>query len=85
MLRVGVNGVNLCAHVEEGETLEAGSLVSPSATGVVGRELEPMLHEERLPVRNAGEDAVASLYRTRFAGAGMSNEQALEHDNEWYV
>jgi Zn-dependent peptidase ImmA (M78 family) len=80
-----VNGVNLCAHVEEGETLEAVHWYLLPLLEWLAENWNPMLHEERLPVRNAGEGAVASLYRTRFAGGGLSNEQALEHDNEWYV
>jgi hypothetical protein len=71
--------------VEEGETLEAVHWYLLPLLEWLAENWNPMLQEERLPVRNAGEHTVASLYRTRFAGAGLSNEHALEHDNEWYV
>ena len=80
-----VNGMNLCAHVEEGETLEAVHWYLLPLLEWLAANWNPMLHEERLPVRNAAEDAVSSLYRTRFAGEGVSTDQALEHDDEWYA
>lgn len=81
---VWVNGANLCAHVEEGETVEAVHWYLLPLLEWLASNWNPMLHEERPPVRNAGEDAVASLYRTRFAAAGLSQERALERDNDWY-
>jgi Zn-dependent peptidase ImmA (M78 family) len=80
-----VNGMNLCAHVEEGETLEAVHWYLLPLLEWLAANWNPMLHEERLPIRNAGEDAVSSLYRTRFAGEGVSKDRAIEHDNEWYA
>lgn len=81
---VWVNGANLCAHVEEGETVEAVHWYLLPLLEWLASNWNPMLHEERPPVRNAGEDAVASLYRTRFPSATLSREGALEHDNQWY-
>jgi Zn-dependent peptidase ImmA (M78 family) len=81
---VWVNGANLCAHVEEGETVEAVHWYLLPLLEWLASNWNPMLHEERLPVRNAGADAVASLYHTRFAVAGLSAERALERDSEWY-
>ncbi len=82
---VWINGANLCAHVEEGETVEAVHWYLLPLLEWLASNWNPMLHEERPPVRNAGEDAVASLYRTRFAGATANKERALEHENEWYA
>jgi hypothetical protein len=82
---IWVNGANLCAHVEEGETVEAVHWYLLPLLEWLASNWNPMLHEERPPVRNAGEDAVSSLYRTRFASATLSKERALEHEMEWYA
>lgn len=83
-LEIWVNGANLCAHVEEGEVLDAVHWYLLPLLEWLSSNWDPLLHEERLPVRNAGEDAVASLYRTRFPAAGLTEERALSHEEGWY-
>lgn len=81
---IWIQGANVCAHIEEGETVEAVHWYLLPLLEWLASNWNPLFHEERLPVRNAAEDAVASLYRTRFAGAGLDRERALERDEEWY-
>jgi len=79
-----VRGTNLCAHVEEGETLDSVHWYLLPLLEWLVANWNPLLHEERLPVRNAGEDAVGSLYRTRFPAPGIARDHALQHEQEWY-
>lgn len=79
-----VNGANVCAHVEEGERLDAVHWYLLPLLEWLTANWNSMLHEERLPIRNAGVDAVESLYRTRFPPAGVSEDRALEFEQEWY-
>jgi hypothetical protein len=81
---IWVDGTNICAHIEEAETVDGVHWYLLPVVEWLVAHWNPMLHEERLPIRNAGEDAVASLYRTRFPGAGLSRPRALEHDVAWY-
>jgi Zn-dependent peptidase ImmA (M78 family) len=82
---IWIRGANLCAHVEEGEALDAVHWYLLPLLEWLVDNWNALLHEERLPVRNAGQDAVASLYRTRFPAASLSEDSALAHDEDWYA
>lgn len=81
---IWVHGANLCAHLEEGEALEAVHWYLLPLLEWLTDNWNAMLHEGRLPVRNAGEDSVRSLYQTRFPAAGLSADRALAHEEDWY-
>jgi len=82
---IWIQGANLCAHIEEGEALDAVHWYLLPLLEWLAENWNALLHEERLPVRNAGQDAVASLYRTRFPPASLSDAQALAHEDDWYA
>lgn len=83
-LQIWVAGQNLCAHVDQGEVLQASHwYLLPFLEWVAGN-WNPLLHEERLPNRNAGETAVASLSRTRIAPPLASEDEILPWEEEWF-
>lgn len=61
-----VDGRNLCAHSEEGERIESVHWYLLPLMEWLARNWNSLLHEERLPVKNVGGNAWASLRRTRF-------------------
>ena len=76
-----VKGRNLCAHQEEGERLDyAHWYLLPLIEWFV-RQWNPLLHEERLPARNAADTAWASLGETRFPPMAVEFEE--ERANAW--
>lgn len=83
-LELWLNGANVCAHVEDGETVQAVHWYLLPLLEWLTTNWDPLLHEERLPIRNAGEDAVDSLYRTRFPDRRLSGADALTHDERWF-
>jgi len=65
--QIWVEGQNLCLHLEEGEQVEAVHwyllpLLEWLATG-----WDALLHEERLPMKNAGQMVVGASGHTRAA------------------
>lgn len=84
-LELWVEGKNLCAHVEEGETLDAVHWYLLPLLEWLAANWNALLHEERLPIRNAGEDAVDGLYRTRFAPDRGQRATALDLAEHWYA
>lgn len=82
-MEVWVKGKSLCSHVEEGE-------LSPSVHWYLLPVLEwlthnwdPLLHEERLPNRNAGDDAWKSLSETRFPPQIYDRDAEDEWRRQW--
>ena len=84
-----VDGRNLCTHSEEGERIESVHWYLLPLMEWLARNWNPLLHEERLPVKNAGGNAWASLRRTRFPPAAVegmpktlvTGDEALPHIN----
>ena len=73
-----VDGRNLCAHSEEGERIESVHWYLLPLMEWLARNWNPLLHEERLPVKNEGGNAWASLRSTRFPPAAMAMDADLE-------
>jgi len=48
-IQVWVDGINLCSHLDQGETLQASHWYLLSALEWLAAEWNPLLHEERLP------------------------------------
>jgi len=84
-LEIWLDGVNLCAHVEEGESVQGVHWYLLPLLEWLAANWNPMLHEERLPVRNADRDAASSLYRTRFSPDGLSEAASLQNEEEWFA
>ena len=81
-----VDGRNLCAHSEEGERIESVHWYLLPLMEWLARNWNPLLHEERLPVKNGGGNAWASLRSTRFPPAAMAMDVDLEArwDERWH-
>ena len=81
-----VDGRNLCAHSEEGERIESVHWYLLPLMEWLARNWNPLLHEERLPVKNEGGNAWASLRRTRFPPAAVAMDVDLEAawEEQWH-
>ena len=75
--QIWAEGRNLCAHLEEGERIDSVHWYLLPLIEWFSRHWDPLLHEERLPVKNAGDTAWESLRATRFP------PPAVEADEQW--
>lgn len=81
-LQLWVEGRNLCAHMEEGERLEFVNWYLLPLIEWFANNWNPLLHEERLPVRNVAASAWESLQETCFPPRPVEADEALA--NEWH-
>jgi hypothetical protein len=72
--QIWVDGHNLCAHHEEGELVDSVHWYLLGLLEWLVDHWDPILHEERLPARNAGECAWESMVRTRFPPRAVEAE-----------
>lgn len=80
---VWVDGHNLCAHTEQGERVDAVHwYLLPLLEWIVGH-WDPLLHEERLPVRNAAATAWPALRETRLPPPGLTDRTADAQQEDW--
>ena len=73
--QVWVQGRNLCAHREEGERIDSVHWYLLPLLEWFARNWEPLLHEERLPAKNAGDTAWESLRATRFPPSAIEDDE----------
>jgi Zn-dependent peptidase ImmA (M78 family) len=83
-LQMWVKGQNLCAHVDQGEFIQGVHWYMLPFLEWVADSWNPLLHEERLPNRNVGDNAVESLAITRNAPTLASEVDISEWEQEWY-
>lgn len=83
-LQLWVKGQNLCAHVDQGEFIQGVHWYMLPFLEWVASSWNPLLHEERLPNRNVGDNAVESLAITRNAPALASEVDISEWEQVWY-
>ena len=83
--QIWVEGRNLCAHREAGARIESAHWYLLPLIEWFVEHWNPLLHEERLPARNLGDTAWASLRATRFPPAAIENDerQARDWDEAW--
>ena len=81
-----VDGRNLCAHSEEGERIESVHWYLLPLMEWLARNWNPLLHEERLPVKNEGRNAWAALRSTRFppAALAMDADRVAIWEEHWH-
>ncbi len=79
-----VNGNNLCAHITQGETLESVHWYLLPLLEWLVESWDPLLHEERLPIRNVANEASAASFETRFAPLFGPQNQSLAWEQEWF-
>jgi Zn-dependent peptidase ImmA (M78 family) len=83
-LQLWVEGQNLCAHVDQAETLSSVHWYLLPFLEWLADSWDPLLHEERLPVRNSGDDAASALFETKFAPILADNVASLQWEEEWF-
>ena len=83
--QIWVDGRNLCAHREEGERVESVHWYLLPLLEWFARHWDSLLHEERLPARNAGDIAWESLYETCFPPPAIEENErkASKWEREW--
>ena len=80
---IWVHGENMCAHIEQGEIVAAAHwYLLPFIEWLVDN-WDPLLHEERLPLANAGLSAAESLSRTRTPPLSLHGVDDLAWLDAW--
>ena len=82
--QIWVGGRNLCAHLEEGERMDSVHWYLLPLIEWFALNWNPLLHEERLPVRN-DDTAWTSLRGTRFPPLAVENDEkkASKWETTW--
>lgn len=81
--QIWVRGKNICLHNELSESVESVHWYLLPLLEWLVANWDPLFHEERLPVRNRGQDAIESLDATRFAPVSLSQTAAREWEQQW--
>ena len=83
--QVWVCGRNLCAHREEGESIEAVHWYLLPLLEWFTDNWDPLFHEERLPGENAGDNAWDSLRATSFPPPAVEDNarEASRWESAW--
>ena len=83
--QIWVEGRNLCAHLEEGERIDSAHWYLLPILEWFTRHWNPLLHEERLPVRTEGDTGWTSLHATRFPPQAIEDDErrASEWESAW--
>jgi Zn-dependent peptidase ImmA (M78 family) len=79
-----VDGKNLCAHSDQGETLQSAHWYTVPLLEWIIAHWNSFLHEERLPNRNSGATASAALARTIDAPPLPDEKQVADWEQEWF-
>ena len=83
--QIWVQGRNLCAHREEGVSIDSVHWYLLPLLEWFALNWDPLFHEERLPVKNAGSTAWESLRNTRFPPRAIEDDEskASEWEGAW--
>ncbi|MFW6106888.1 MAG: hypothetical protein ACOC8H_01880, partial [bacterium] len=84
-LEIWVNGYNLCGHVEMNERVEPVHWYLLSFLQWLATNWDLLLHEERLPTKNAASDAWVAMLRTSEAPSGLSDFEAEQWGLKWHA
>lgn len=82
-LEIWINGHNLCSHVEQGEPVETVHWYLLPVLEWFARNWDFLLHEERLPAKNAGRNAWISMLRTVETPPGLSEHATEVWETSW--
>lgn len=74
-LQLWVEGVNVCAHVDSGETLEANHWYLLPFLEWLAQEWSAIFHEEHLPVPGRSDDAASVLLPWADLGSWSSSAE----------
>ena len=78
-----VEGRNLCAHEEDGERVEFVHWYLLPLLEWFVNNWNPLLHEERVPCQNMGDDGWNALRHNRFAPAALDEKEENAWDAAW--
>ena len=83
--QIWVEGRNLCSHLEKGERIDSAHWYLLPLLEWFARYWNPLLHEERLPVKVEGDTGWTSLHATRFPPPAIEDdeERASEWESAW--
>jgi Zn-dependent peptidase ImmA (M78 family) len=84
-LQVWVDGVNLCAHVDQGETLQGAHWYLLPTLEWIAQNWDPLFHEERLPRRHAtsAANAASEAALVGFMNPAGSEVEALDEEQRY--
>ena len=80
---IWTRGENLCAHVEQGEVVDSVHWYTLPLMEWLVDNWDPLLHEERLPLRNAGVSAAESLSQTRMPPVSLKQVDDFAWLDTW--
>ena len=83
-LEIWLNGHNVCSHVECGEPVESVHWYLLPILQWLASNWDFILHEERLPAKNAGRDAWLSMLRTADSPPALSEDAAEQWESQWH-
>lgn len=81
--RLWAGGENLCAHREQGEVLGAAHWYLLPLLEWLADNWDPLLHEEKLPLRNARGSAAESLASTRLPPVSLKETDEFAWLDTW--
>lgn len=82
-LTIWAAGENLCSHLEQGEVLDSAHWYLLALIEWLVDNWDPLLHEERLPLRNAGLSAADSLRNTRLPPVSLKKIDEFSWLDDW--
>jgi len=80
---IWAGGENLCSHVEQGETVAAAHWYMLPFIEWFVDNWDALLHEEKLPLKNAGSSAAESLLRTKMPPLSLKEIDEFEWLDKW--
>jgi Zn-dependent peptidase ImmA (M78 family) len=83
-LQLWVDGKNLCAHTDQGESMQSAHWYLLPLIEWFLDSWNPLLHEERLPNRNSADSAVIALRSSRNAPELAGEAETVAWEQEWY-
>ena len=83
-LEIWVNGHNICRHIEQNEPVDSVHWYLLPVLQWLARNWDFLLHEERLPGKNASRDAWISMQKTADAPPGLSEDAAEMWEARWH-
>lgn len=81
--RIWVRGKNVCAHLEEDETVNSVHWYLIGLLEWFSEHWAPLLHEEKLPTKNSGDDAWEALEKSAFPPVHLKEPLQRVWENEW--
>ncbi|MCF0081151.1 ImmA/IrrE family metallo-endopeptidase [Streptomyces lomondensis] len=78
-----VAGENLCAHLEQGEVIEAAHWYMISFLEWLTQNWDPIFHEEQLPLKNVGYSAAEAMALTKSPPISLKELDEFEWLDEW--